>query len=703
MGLVLSGGGARGAAHVGVLKVLEELRVPVDFIVGTSMGAIVGGMYSTGLSPATMLDRIAEVDWQDAFNDAPARRYVAFRQKEDDDLPLFRFELGLGRNGLSYPAGFVAGQKLNFIIRSMLLHAAEERPFDDFPIPFRAVAADLETGEMVVLDHGELAKAIRASMAFPVMFTPVQIGERLLVDGGVVRNLPVDVALEMGADHLIAIDVGTPLGEMLEDPTAMGVMLRTMSVMAKQSVSGQRDLIREQDLLIVPELTGIMTFEGFGEVETAVERGIAAARLHEERLREFSVSEQEFDEYLQRQRSGTGIEDRVISKVEITGLERVSPKLVRRRVKSPVGESLNLAELQADLERVYQIGEFEQVEFGLRPENEGHTLEIRGEEKSWGPWYLRFGAATEANLDGRGQFAATALVRRTQINALGAEWKTFFTLGGLDSVSTEFYQPVEYSGTFFVAPRLFFAQDGDEIVFENGEQILAEIDRTSAGFDLGANLGNFGEVRLGAVSGRIEGRRLSGDTTPVDVDTGDFNLSATLDQLDNANFPRAGSFAELRLFLSRSEIGADDEFEQLFVGGAHAKSFGRQTLIGSAIFGTDLGSDLPFYADFGLGGFLNLSGLKQGELAGRRLGLARLVSYRKFGETPGPFGGSLYLGGSLEAGNVWPDPNMASLSDLRRGGSVFVGLDTVLGPIFLAYGKAESASGTFYLFLGQVF
>jgi len=685
------------------LEVLEELRVPIDFIVGTSMGAIVGGMYATGLSPAAMRQRIAEVDWHDAFSDAPARRHVAFRQKEDDDRPLFKFEFGYGRNGLSFPSGFVAGQKLNFIIRSMLLHAAEERSFDEFPIPFRAVTADLETGEMVVLDHGELAKAIRASMAFPVMFTPVRIGERLLVDGGVVRNLPVDVALAMGAEHLIAVDVGTPLGEMTADPTAMAVIRRTMGVMASQSHSGQRDLIREQDLLIVPELTGIMTFEGFGQVDTAARRGIEAARLHEERLRQLSVSEREFEEYLRHQRSGTGIEDLVISRVEIEGLERVSPKLVRRRVKTSIGEPLDLTELHDDLERVYRIGEFEQVGFGLLPADEGHTLEIRAEEKSWGPWYLRFGTAAEANFEGRGQFVATGLIRRTQINPLGAEWKTFFTIGGLDSVETELFQPLEYSGTFFVAPRLFLSRDGDEIVFENGEQILAEIDRTTGGLDLGAHFGNYGEIRLGAVRGRIKGHRLSGDTTPVDVDLGGYDLSATLDQLDNANFPRAGSFAEVGLFLSRSEMGADDEFDSLLVGGAYARSFGRQTLIGSAVYGTDLGSDLPFYADFGLGGFLNLSGLQQGELAGPRFGLLRLVSYRQMGEAPGPIGGSLYLGGSLEAGNTWQDPVGASLSDLRLGGSVFAGFDTLLGPVFLAYGKAEGASGTFYLFVGQVF
>jgi NTE family protein len=701
--LVLSGGGARGAAHVGVLEVLEELRVPIDLIVGTSMGAIVGGMYATGLSPETMRSQISEVDWRDAFNDIPARKYVAFRQKQDDDKPLFKFEFGFGRDGLTFPSGLVAGQKLNFIIRSMLLQAAEERSFDDLPIPFRAISADLETGEMVVMDRGDLATAIRASMAFPVIFTPVRIGDKLLVDGGVVRNLPVDVALGLGAEHVIAVDVGTPLGEMLKAPSAIGVMRRTMGVMANQNDTDQLGLIREQDFLITPDLSGIETFKGFGQIETAIERGVEAARRHEARLRELSVGEQEYSEHLQRQRSGTGIQDLVISEVIVEGLERVSPKLVLRRVKTPVGEPLDMAELRKDLERVYRIGEFEQVEFKIRPAGEEYKLVIEALEKPWGPWYVRAGIAAVANFDGRGEFAATGLVRRTQINALGAEWRTFFTLGSIDSLDTEFYQPVEYSGTFFVAPRLFVSQDGDEVVFENGEQILAEIDRIIGSFDVGVQFGNYGEIRAGVSGGRIKGRRLSGDTTPVEVELGSYEARATLDQLDNANFPRSGYFAEAFLLLSRTELGADDEYDSVFGGGAYAKSFGLQTFIGSAIYGTDLGSELPFYADFDLGGFLNLSGLQQGELAGSRLGLARLVSYRRMSDVPGPLGGSLYIGGSLENGNVWRDPDEASFSDLLLAGSVFVAYDSLLGPTFLAYGKAEGVSGTFYLFIGQVF
>jgi NTE family protein len=701
--LVLSGGGARGAAHVGVLEVLEELRIPIDAIVGTSMGAIVGGMYATGVSPEAMRTRFSETDWQDAFNDAPARRYVAFRQKEDDDRPLFKLEFGVGRGGLSFPSGFVAGQKLNFLLRSMLLHAAEERPFDQLPIPFRAIAADLETGEMVVLDRGDLAMAIRASMAFPAMFTPVQMGDQLLVDGGVFRNLPIDVAIDLGAEHVIAIDVGTPLGEMIEDPDAMKVIRRTMGVMANRGDIEQRDLIRTQDLLITPDLTGIRAFEGFDQVETAIERGVEAARRHEAELRKLSVGEQEYEAYRERHRAGTRIEERIVSEMELGGLERVSPKLLRRRVRTPLGEPLDLGRLRDDLERVYQIGEFEQVGFELQPSGEEHKLVIESEEKSWGPWYLRPGMSAEANLEGRGEFAVTGLIRRTQINALGAEWKTFVTVGSVDSLDTEFYQPIEYSGTFFVAPRLFMAQDGDEIVRENGEEILAEIDRSFAGVDLGAQIGNYGEIRLGVTRGRVDGHRLSGDTTPVEVDLGDFQLRATLDQLDNSNFPRAGHFAETALFLSRTGLGADDAFDRLLFGGAYAHSFGRQTVVGSALFGTDLGSDLPFYADFQLGGFLNLSGLKRDELAGSRLGLARLVTYRRLGEAPGPLGGSLYLGGSLEAGNVWQDPDLASFSDLRLAGSLFAGFDSLLGPIFLAYGKAEGASGTFYLFIGQAF
>ncbi len=211
IGLVLSGGGARGAAHVGVIKVLEELRIPVDFIAGTSMGSAVGGLYASGLNTQELETLFANFDWNAAFSDSPARRELSFRRKNDDLTFLVKARIGIGDGGVKLPLGLVEGQ--NFITElRKLSHVTESiDSFDHLPIPFRALATDLETGKSVILDKGDLANAIRASIAIVPLFSPVEINGRLYVDGGYLKNIPVDVVQAMGVDHLIIVNIGTPL------------------------------------------------------------------------------------------------------------------------------------------------------------------------------------------------------------------------------------------------------------------------------------------------------------------------------------------------------------------------------------------------------------------------------------------------------------------------------------------------------------
>jgi NTE family protein len=709
--LVLAGGGARGAAHVGVIEVMEELHVPVDFIVGTSMGAIIGGMYASGLSPEEMREKLAEIDWEESFNDDPPRRNIPFRQKQDDDRSLFKPEFGFGKDGANSPRGLVAGQKLNFILAALLLHTTSVQDFDELPIPFRAIAVDLNSGEVVVQDRGSLPTAIRASMAYPVFFTPVEVGDQLLVDGGVLRNMPVDVAIEMGADRMIAIDVGSPFSGGSETHSAFKVARRTLSVMTREGRKEQEEMLREQDLLIVPDLEGVTAFEDFTAVGTAIERGVDAARANAEALEQFAVDEETFAEYIGRHRAGRKMGRVTIDRVEVTGLERISPKRVKRRLESQPGTEVDVDTLQRDLEEVYRIGELEQVGFDLRRTDGETVLVIEASEKSWGPWFYRLGASALATFDGRGDFTANVLVRRPNINRLGGEWKTFLSIGSLDKIDTDFYQPLEYTGSFFVSPRAYFAEDADERIFLGGLETVVESRRREWGLDIGTKLFSVGELRVGALQGRSEIDPRTIDVDPIDADTGGWRMLFNFDGLDNANFPRRGTSALLELYLSRRSMGADLNYDRLFVSLGHAWKMGNWTQIASADYGTDLDSGLPAYDWFRLGGFLNLSGLRLGEVAGPEMGQLRLITYRKTGKIPSLFGGDLYLGASLEAGNAWfPEISTsagsyggAALNDLRYAGSVFAGVDTLFGPLYLAYGISESSRSEWYLFLGRIF
>jgi len=701
--LVLSGGGARGAAHAGVLKVLEEMRIPVDAVVGTSMGAIMGGLYASGLSPEEVEAEIRVVNWVDLFDDSPPRKDLSFRRKQDDHLPLFDIEVGVGKRGLVFPSGMIAGQKISFILRKMTLHTAAIEDFDDLPIPYRAVAMDVETGEAVVMGSGDLAQAMRASMAFPGMFTPVVMDGRVLVDGGPIQNLPVQTALDLGAERIIAIDISSPLSSLKKDASSFKIMRRTFSVLSRQVLQEQLAMLREQDLLITPDL-GDISFMSFDRLEDAAAIGEQAARMHEEALRRFSVSEEEYAAWFARHRRThlLAAGKIVVDEIEVRGLNRVDPRQIEGRIHSRAGEPLDLETLQKDLIAIYRIGEFERVQFRLVREGDLNRLLIQADEKSWGPGYLRVGLGLEANFSGQGNFAMVGLYRRTQINRLGAEWKNIISIGDRDGVFTEFYQPLSYSGVWFVAPRLEFFRDQYRLSTSSGERVEADSKVRFAQLDFGAQFHTYGEARLGARWGRIDADIKPGDTS-FDARIGEGIFELAFDKMDNANFPRQGTYAELFATLSREDLGADDEFDRLFARYTQAGSFGKSTVIGQLRLGTDMNSDLPFYRQFQLGGFLNLSGLERGALQGDRLAYANIGYYNKVHRLKSLFGEGIYVGATLEAGNIWNHGEDVRFDDLMLAGTVWAGADTMFGPLYVGYGLAEGGHDSFYIFLGKVF
>ena len=704
-GLVLSGGGARGSAHVGVIKVMEELRIPVDYVVGTSMGSIVGGLYASGLSPEEMEEGFRTVDWSTAFNDKPDRKRISFRLKQDDFQALLPFELGVGKGGISSRSGVINGQKINLILRSLVVHAVGTDDFDDLPLPYRAVAADLQTGDPVVVGSGDLALAMRASMSVPGVFTPVEIDGRALVDGGIAMNLPLEVAQQLGAERIIAVDVGTPPKTDTESLSAVGVVSHTFSVLAKRNVGEQMRLLSDGDVLIVPELDEVGSSD-FDKLLQGVEIGERAARRVESELRRFSVSEEEFAGYLERQRRSSREErgSLTVEKVEMTGLTRTSPGFITRRIESRPGVPLEYETVNDDVERIHQLGEFETVDVRLAEEAGETTLLFDAREKSWGPGYLRFGLGVESNFDGDSDFRAIVNFRRSELNRRGAEWKTVAAIGDPFSVSTELFQPLSLGGThWFVAPSLEFTRDKDERFLPGGSLEVVESDTAWAGLDVGVQLRNWAEIRVGARRGTFDGEVSTLSAFPdFDIDLGGWKVKATLDQLDNVFFPRRGSFVEIDGFFSRDHLGSDFDYDKVSIRTWNAWGGRHDTVVGGLEYGTDLGSDIPFYDEFELGGFLNLSGLTRGELQGDVKALATLGYYRQVSEL-GALGRGFYVGAFAQAGDVWTDVEEIELGDMAYSGTIFAGLDTMLAPVYVGWGLAEGGRDEFYLFIGRPF
>jgi len=700
VGLVLSGGGALGSAHVGVLKVLEELRIPIHCVAGTSMGAVVGGLYAAGYTPDELEDLLLEVDWNDIMDDRPPRRMVPFRRKVDDLTFLSRLEIGFNGGKFQLPYALIQGQKFDFLLQALAVHTVGIGSFDELPIPFRTVATDLETGGEVMLDHGDLARAIRASMAVPGVFAPVVIDDRVLVDGGLVNNLPVNLARAMGADVVIAVDVGEPLKTREELDSLTKVATQVVRFGLRQNVGVQ---MADADIVIFPDVAKFSTSD-FHRAADMISQGEAVARDAAEDLAAYTVSENEYADFRSRF-IHREIEDPTIVSIQVTDGSQANPDFVFERVRTRPGDPLDMHAIAHDLERLYAEGDYERVTFFLTREPGGYGLHIEAHEKSWGPHTMRFGLNMTADFEGESDFNVRTNYSMTRLNRLRGEAKFAVQFGSENILAAEFYQPLHSAGLFFVSPTLDVLQTSIDTSALGGSFAKFKVGLISGGLDLGLNLRRWGELRVGVVrgSGRARPRDGAPDVPDLDFDRSGPRVRLILDQLDDPNFPRSGWFALTELFSARESLGSDEGYDRLHVALFGAASAGRHTLLGSLEHGSALGTQLPVFEDFSLGGLFRLSGYPLDSLSGPKLDLGLLSYYYQVADYGAKFISSIYAGGSLEAGNVWQDDQDVSLDDLRWAGSLYVGVDSYIGPIYVAYGWAEDGHDTWYLFLGRSF
>lgn len=700
IGLVLGGGGAKGSAHIGVLKVLEELRVPIDFIGGTSMGAVVGSMYASGMSPDDIERALTAVDWDDLFTDSPPRSEIDFWRKRDDFTILSALELGIKGGSVRMPRGFIAGQKIGLLFETLLMPVSNITDFDKLPTPYRAVAADLETGEVVVLKSGRLVDAARASMSVPGVFPPVEVNGRLLADGGIVRNLPVDIVRAMGADIIIAVDVGKALPPKEKLNSMMAISNQMINIMIKANVQAQIDSLKERDIFMRPDL-GTIGSSDFKRGKEAIERGMKAAREQEAALRKLSVTDAEYSVYrIRHQRKPP--ESVRVGEVAVEGLSRVSPDTVRSKLDIEPGQEISIEELKDRIGTVYGMGDFEQVALEAKRRDDVYDLTVRAKEKPWGPNYLRWGISLSSNAKGDSSYFILGDYTMRWINRLGAEWKNQAMFGSHQRLLSEFYQPVEHSRTLFIAPRVTW--DQHLIDLYQGNDIIAQyrVRKAAAAVDFGIQPWSYGEIRLGYEAGSGT-QSLYRGTLPLprrDIDFSAFRVRVLADQLDDVKFPHEGYGGFIDYYDSIPDLGADNRYQKIEAGFLKAFTHKSYTLLAGARYGSYISSTIPFYDEFTLGGFLNLSGYQQDQLRGQQVALGRLIAYRRARQS---MLGSFYIGASVETGNVWQTGQSVALNDLLMAGSVFIGYDTALGPLYLGFGTAERGVSSFYFYLGRVY
>ena len=703
VGVVLGGGGARGIAHIGVLKVLERERIPVCAVSGTSMGAIVGGLYATGYDAAELEKIVGSIDWAGMFVDDPPRPDLPMERKDEDFRHLLNLEIGYKDGRLGFPVGLVRGQKLMLLLRRLTLSTWRAEDFDALPIPFRAVSADIVTGRKVVFADGDLALAIRASMSVPGAFAPVKVGDQLLVDGGMAENVPIDEMRAMGVSRMVVVDVGSKLlgAEGLTNPAV--ILDQMITALMTEKTERSLATLDVGDVLIRPEL-GDITSGQFNRTAEAVAVGERAAEAMLPQLRRYAVSAERYAAL----RAGQHRRDFDPGLVAFLDVEPGHTPSATRHVawatEGLVGKPFDVDKVEHAVGRAYGDGRFEQIGYRLVERDGQAGLEVIPTQKPWTA-FGRIGLQLDDNFNGRNNYLLSAELTFNDANRIGGKWRNLLQLGRVTGLRSEFVQPFGEAGAFYIKPSLEIR--GDSLPLSVDGQQVAEYRLVRRQLDIEAGYSPSPHWRIGlaAIGGRDRARRIVGDPGQFVGGAESFaglRVNATWDTLDSVSFPTTGLRATAELVSLHPWGGTTLDGEVMRMSLDWAYSRDRYHLLLGTRLASALQEDGFFQAQTFLGGFLNLSGFGERSLVGNQAALARAVLYRRVGDTTRIFAMPMFVGGSLEAGNVWDRRDDVDFGSLVVGGSLFTGFDTPLGPIFLGYGRNQTGADSWYLSFGSL-
>lgn len=708
VGLVLSGGGARGAAHIGVIKVLEELRVPIDFIAGSSMGALVGAAYASGTTVKDLEEGLLSQDWDRLLTDESPRVDRSFLRKEEDQNRLLRLELGVKRDGIRLPPGAITGQKFDALFSQITRNAPPTQDFDQLPIPFRAVATDAESGTMHVFSSGRLVDTMRASMSVPGAIAPYQVGDRIYLDGGLTRNLPVDVARQMGADVVIVVNIGTPLLKKQEIQSLVGVSLQMVNILTEQNVRTSIESLKKSDHLLSPPLDTIGATD-FKLVGDAINIGAATARANAQALSVLALSKEEYAAHRQAQlaKAPTPIGDRDhLADVRVSGVERASAEELMRTLGVKPGDPLDFKKLNLGVSRVFGSGYFERVNYSLLNDSGRNVLAIDAREKSWGPNYLRFGLSLNADTVGEGRFNLLMRYMQTQFNTWGAEWRTDFQLGRDRRVATQFFQPLGATGwlnQFSIAPGIEYLQRPVDLIIGGKRNIQYQLTSTTQTIDTGFDLSRNAILRLGVSKSENDAKLTVGTNLFTDPQFRDGGARVKLlyDSLDDTSFPREGRLFQLEHYKTLEKLDASRRYWKSEVNFQEHMTIRAGTVSAAIRYGRAGQDGLNQFNSFTLGGFQQLSGYRPAEFSGSAVALARVGYLHRLAQIRNPFGSNLYIGTTLEFGRTAASGDLLRTAETKASVSLYAGFDTLFGPLYVGFGKSKEKGPLFYLFLGQ--
>ena len=703
IGLVLSGGGAKGFAHIGVIEELERRHIPVDVISGTSMGAVVGSMYAIGNDAGQIKAIASGIDWVSVFNDSIDRNDLSFRRKREVRDILLDARLGLVDGKPALPKGVLGGQRLFATVQEILAPWRATEDFNRLPIPFRAVAADIVTGNHVVMGNGNLSTAVFASMSIPAGFPPVKRDGLLLVDGMIADNLPIDVARAMGVDVIIAVDVGEPPRASADKiNSAIDVFSQMQSLLGWDAVRRQRASMTGRDVLIDPDIAGL-SVTGFNNYELGIARGREAAQKMGDKLAGLSVSDAQWAAYLAERKARTNPAPIRVDAVKLVNTSIIPDRNIAPLITTHAGDVLDGHRMATDVGQIFKLDAFDRVDYAIDVQPAGNTLIVNAQGSRTSEKYFMAGMILATNFGKTSTFDAALGFTDRNFLGTGAEWRGFARVGNDVMFDVSLYKQF---GNLFVEPMAYYEKFSSFITQQgsSADTALVQVSGGGAGLDGGMVFGNWGELRLGV---RLGGLNPSESGLGMTIPSGwlsdtSLRLSFTVDTLDALAFPRDGVFAQVQVADHISALGG--EFRRNTLGAYVQKpvSFGDTTVVFGGRLGTTGGSRTDILGDYALGGFLNLSGLRRNSLIGQQLLFGRAVAYHRISSRAPILDLPIYIGGSFEAGNVWSRSSDISIGSLRTSVSGFIAADTPIGPLWFAGGQSGNDT-SFYIVLGRVF
>lgn len=719
IGLALGGGGAKGSAHIGVLKVLEQHNIPIDYIAGTSIGSVVGGLYAMGFSAQSIEKIMLEVEWDTGYSDSIPRQDLPWRVKQQTDQFNIALAVGINDGKIRMPSGVLNGQTMSELLRGAIGMQPDFESFDELVVPFRAIATDLASYKAVVINSGSLSAAMQASSTVPGALAPAYLNDLLLIDGGLTKNIPVDVVREMGADIVIAVDIGSDLRKREDLNGTFAVLGQLSAFLTNTNSHAQKDLLNNDDILIRPDIEGLSTTD-WGVLNEALSRGTEAASLQLERLVAFSLDTNSYAQYQQqRHKKHQNIVARAsqpIQRIELNKQTTLHKNLILEKLNLNINEPIDETILNYAIGQLYSTDEFQRVDARTYLDAGDTVLEVTPHQKSWGPNYLNLGVGWEDDFSSNSDLNLDVAFTLRELTRNGGEWRNQLELGARRAFSSEFYLPLDNRRRFYSSTRLNHQAFEWGLVVEDNLLISIEQQAYTLRQGLGFNYtqAGFTEVGLTTEIGHLSNRFFLGDNVKYTARGG--YMSFGFDDLDSISFPTQGTYLAITSYWREEDVDkhpvvdrapGTQKINSVFLDTNWKTAFnlGHHTIVVKASYAeafTQKNNESVYLAH--LGGFLNLSGYSRDTLTGSKKAFAASMYQYDLGRSlldleqlP------LYLGVSLEAGNVWRHTETIHGSDFIIAGSAYLGSNTKFGPIALGFGRTNTGEQSLYFYLGKSF